>query len=88
MNAAEWLMLGALALTLLTTIAGGCYIAGRHSQRIDTHDHEISNLKTKTDAHSTAIADITGMKDLLREVREDVKAMMGRSRTGRSGGSI
>ena len=81
MNAQAWIALGVLVLA----IAGLLFNAGKHAQKLETHERDIDTLKTKTDALGQETSGITILRELLEEVRQDVKGLIGGRRN--SGGN-
>lgn len=78
----------AAVVAVLVTIMGGAfaliYSAGKHSQRLDTHQKQIEKLEATTDEHAKAIGAWDQAVKLLEEVRKDVKGLLaGRGVQGR-----
>lgn len=80
-------LIGAIVGLAGIAIQGGsfAYLLGKHSQRIATMERDTDELKRKTEEHSAAIAVFAGMKDLLKEVRDDVKGLLSNGRPTRRG---
>lgn len=70
----------AAVAAVLVTILGGMilliYNAGRHAQRLDTHETELAELKRTQAEHTKAISVWDRAEKLLEEVRRDVKGLL------------
>lgn len=78
----------AAVVAVLVTIMGGAfaliYSAGKHAQRLDTHQREIEKLQATQDEHARSISAWDQAVKLLEEVRKDVKGLLaGRGVQGR-----
>ena len=77
MNAQAWIAL----VGFCVVVAGLLVNAGMAFQKLNQHGKDIETLKSKTDSHASDLAGIAAIRDLLDEVRQDVKSLL----TGRRG---
>lgn len=73
-----------LVLGLLIQGVSFAFLIGRQAERLASVERDCVDLKSKVEEHAGAIAVLTGMRQLLEEVRHDVKNLLtGRVRPGR-----
>lgn len=72
MNAQAWIALAVLGLAV-----GGLLVnAGIAFQKLNQHGEDIKTLKTETKAHAGDLAGIAALRELVDEVRQDVKSLL------------
>ena len=65
-----------LVLGLLIQGVSFAFLLGRHAERLSAIERDCVDLKVKVEEHAGAIAVLTAMRQLLEEVRHDVKNLL------------